>query len=148
MITLNIFLVILSVSLAFATISYDEISRGRKPKLLPNNFDTFRLPNDTRALAYDVSLRTWIDEGNFTFTGTVRIEIIAEEATNIITLHHRELIIEGITLLSSAGDVIEVGTFAYDEVFEFLTIPVTSGLIAGNEYTIVISFTGTMPTTW
>ncbi|KAJ6644039.1 Aminopeptidase N [Pseudolycoriella hygida] len=142
------FLVVLSVSLTVATTNYDAISRGKKPELLQGNFETFRLPNDTRALAYDVSIRTWIDEGNLTFTGSVRIGIIVEQSTNTITLHHRELIIEEVSLLSATGDAIEIGTASYDEIFEFFTIPVTNGnLTVGDEYTVVISYRGTMPTT-
>lgn len=141
---LKLFLVVLSVTLTFATTNYDAISRGRKPELLEDNFETFRLPNDTRALTYDVSIRTWIDEGNLTFTGNVRIGIVAEQSTNIITLHHRELTIEDVTLLSETGDPIEIGTPSYDEEFEFYTIPVSTNLTAGNAYTIVINFRGTM----
>lgn len=143
---LKLFLVALSVTLTFATTNYDVISRGRKPELVVDNFETFRLPNDTRALTYDVSIRTWINEGNFTFTGTVRIEIIAEESTNTITLHHRELTIEDVTLLSEAGDPIEIGATSYDSVFEFFTIPVPNNLTVGNVYFIVINYRGIMPT--
>lgn len=148
MVLLKLFFIILSVSLTFATKSYDVISRGEKPDLLHDNFETFRLPNDTRALTYDVSIRTWIDEGNRTFIGTVRIGIIAEQSTNRITLHHRELIIEDVSVLSASGDPIEIGATSYDSIFEFLTIPVSNNLTIGNEYTIVISYKGTMPTTW
>lgn len=148
MIYLQIFLVGLTVSLTLATTSYDVVSRGRKPDLRPDNFETFRLPNDTRALTYDVSIRTWIHQGNLTFTGTVRIGIVAVESTNLITLHHRELTIENVILLSEAGDIIPIGDVSYDSVFEFLTIPVSNNLTERSEYVIVIDYRGTMQTTW
>lgn len=145
---LKLLLVIVSASLTLATTNYDAISRGIKPDLRQNNFETFRLPNDTRAQTYDVSIRTWIDEGNFTFTGTVRIGIVAEQSTNTITLHHRELTIEDVSVLSATGDTIEIGTPTYDSEFEFFTIPVANSLTIGNEYSIVINYRGTMQTTW
>lgn len=145
---LKYFLIILSVSLTWATTNYEAISRGQKPDLRQDNFETFRLPNDTRALTYDISIRTWIHEGNLTFSGTVRIGIVAEQSTNTITLHHRELTIEDVNLLSAAGDTIEIGIPSYDREFEFFTIPVSTNLTIGNAYTIVINYRGTMQTTW
>lgn len=148
MILLKSLFIILSVFLTFAATSHDVIARGGKPELIQDNFQTFRLPNDTRALTYDVSIRTWIDEGNLTFTGTVRIGIIAEQSTNTITLHHRQLTLEDVSLLSASGEPVEIGATSYDDVFEFLTIPVSNNLTIGSEYTIVISYIGIMPTTW
>lgn len=142
--SLKIFLAFFSVTLTFATTNYNAISPAIKPELRQDNFETFRLPNDTRALTYDVSIRTWIDEGNLTFTGTVRIGIIAEQSTNTITLHHRELTIEDVTLLSEAGDTIEIGTTSHDTEFEFFTIPVSNNLTIGDVYFIVIDYRGTM----
>lgn len=145
---LKLFLVILSVSLTFATTNYKAISQGGTPELRQDNFETFRLPNDTHALSYDINIRTWIDEGNLTFIGTVRIEIVAQQSTNTITLHHRELTIEDVTLLSEAGDTIEIGTTSYDRELEFLTIPTSNNLTIGNVYFVVINYRGTMQTTW
>lgn len=149
MIYLKVLLVCLSVTLTLATTNYDVISRGRKPELRelrPGNFETFRLPNDTRPLTYDISLRTWIDERNLIFTGTVRIGIIAVESTNTITLHHSDLTIENVLLLSEGGDTIQIGDVSYDSVFEFLTIPVSNNLTVGNEYVIVIDYRGILRT--
>ncbi len=145
---LKLFLVFLSVSLTVATTNYDVISQGRKPELRPDNIETFRLPNDTSAATYDVSIRTWIDELNLVFTGTVRIGITVHQSTNTLTLHHRELTIEDVTLLSAAGDTIEIGSASYDNVLEFFTIPVSSNLTVGTAYTLVISYRGIMRTTW
>lgn len=145
---LKLFPVFLSVSLTFATTNYDVISQGGKPELRPDNFETFRLPNDTHALSYDISIRTWIDEGNLTFIGTVRIGIVAQQSTNTITLHHRELTVEDVTLLSEAGDTIEIGTTSYDSDFEFFTIPTSNNLTEGSLYFVVINYRGIMRTTW
>lgn len=143
---LKIFLCCLSVTLTFATTTYDVVSQGRKPELRPDNFETFRLPNDTRPLTYDVSIRTWIHDMNLTFVGTVRIGILAVESTNTITLQHRELTIENVVLLSELGDTIQIGDVSYDSEFEFLTIPVTNNLTEGNVYFVVIDYRGIMQT--
>lgn len=148
MIYLKVILVSLSVTLTYATTKYDVVSQGRKPELIQDNFESFRLPNDTRPLTYDVNLRTWIDEGNLTFTGLVRIGIIAVESTNLITLHHRELSIENVRVLSVAGDTFAIGDLSYDSVLEFLTIPISNNLTEGNEYFIEIEYSGIMQTTW
>lgn len=148
MIYFKIFLVVLSVTLTLATTNYDVVSREKRSELRPNNFDTFRLPNDTRPLTYNVNLRTWIDQGNLTFTGSVRIRILAVESTNTITLHHRELTIENVELLSEAGNAIPIGDVAYDAEFEFLTIPVLNNLTEGSQFFIDINYRGIMETTW
>lgn len=149
MISLSILFVTLSVALTGATTNYHSFSHVKNVKSHSDAFETFRLPNNTKPETYDINLRTWIHQANMSFTGTVRIGIIALESTNSITLHHRALSIENVTVLSDDEDPISIGVVLYDSVFEFLTIPIaTSNLTEGSRYFVEIQFSGTMLTFW
>lgn len=106
----------------------------------------YRLPNDTAPETYDITLTTRIDNGNFEFSGFVQIGILANEATQRITLHHRRLTIISVELWSTTTtpQEIPVGAFSYDAELEFLQIPVPSGLTAGSRYLLSIDYMGTL----
>lgn len=112
------------------------------------NGRSYRLPNDTVPETYDITLTTRIDNANFIFNGNVRIGILAREATQLITLHHRQLTIVDVHLWTTANppQEIAVGDYRYDPVVEFLEIPVTllPGLVAGTRYVLSIDYTGTL----
>ncbi|KAJ6629262.1 Aminopeptidase N, partial [Pseudolycoriella hygida] len=108
-------------------------------------FDTYRLPNNTRPETYDVSIRSWIAEGNSSFTGSVRIGIIAVESTDFIRLHHAVQSIESVRVLSADENPITIGNFSYNAAFHFLTIPITgNNLTQGTRYFLDIDFVGFM----
>lgn len=141
------------ISLAFVNVIYtqeDDPFVPRVENLLPleDVFTTYRLPNTTRPNSYDVTLRTWVHEENFAFTGNVRIHITAVENTTSITLHHRYLTIEDIRLLSSDANSIspQVVSYSYNVTFEFLTAIVSEALTPGEIYILEIDFTGTLRT--
>ncbi|ALC45617.1 CG31343 [Drosophila busckii] len=56
-----------------------------------NSERNYRLPNNTIPITYDVELWTWVDTGNRTFNGSVKIELNVLEATDTITLHARQI---------------------------------------------------------
>lgn len=103
----------------------------------------FRLPNNTEPVSYNLRLSTDIHVGNFGFQGEVTIIIRALEATNSITLHSRQTIIERIDLFTPNGTLYQENVqFTYDSEVEFLVIPVNGGLVAGQELSIEISYQG------
>lgn len=105
----------------------------------------YRLPNDTVPETYDITLTTRVDNANFSFNGNVRIGILATEATQRITLHHRQLTIVNVQLYTTANVELAVGAFYYDPVLEFLEIPVAgSSLTAGTRYLLSIDYIGTL----
>lgn len=106
----------------------------------------YRLPNDTVPETYDITLWTRIDRADFSFEGNVQIGILAVEATQRITLHQRQLIIANAKLYTTTNPTqeINVDSFDYDPVLEFLQIHVTQGLTAGTRYTLSIDYTGTL----
>lgn len=147
MVCFNIFVVSLFVTVICATTNFQAISQKKYSEPIDDIFETFRLPNNTRPMTYDISLRTWIDQGNFSFTGSVRIGIVALESTNSITVQHRGLSIENVRVLSEYNDSISIGDIAYDNIFEFLTIPIaSSNLTEGSTYFVEIEYSGQMIT--
>lgn len=109
------------------------------------DFETFRLPNNTRPETYDISLRTWIHTANSTFTGSVRIGIVAVESTNFITLHHHVQRLESVRVLSADEVPVNIGDYSYDEERDFLTIPIVgSNLTQGMRYFVDIDYVGSM----
>lgn len=107
------------------------------------NERSFRLPNNTEPISYDIRLSTDIHRGNFGFQGEVRINIRAVEATNSITLHSRQTVITLISLFNPNGTVFEENLrFIYDSEVEFLVILVNRGLEADQEITVLIQYLG------
>lgn len=111
----------------------------------PFNGIDYRLPNDTKPVLYTIALETNVHEGNFDFTGNVQIEIDVLKATDVITLHYRQLTILDVKMLNENGreiDIVENWTFREDR--EFLDINLTEMLEEEIPYTIVIDYEGTL----
>lgn len=109
------------------------------------DFDTYRLPNSTRPETYDISIRTWIDENNSTFTGSVRIGILAVESTNFIRLHHDVQEVQSVRVLTADEVPITIGDLSYNPQYDFLTIPIVgNNLTQGTRYFVDIDYIGFM----
>lgn len=109
------------------------------------DFDTYRLPNNTRPETYDINIRTWIDENNGTFTGSVRIGIVAVESTNFIRLHHDVQEIQSVRVLTTDNVPISIGDHSYNAQYDFFTIPIVgSNLTQGTSYFVEIDYVGFM----
>lgn len=103
----------------------------------------FRLPNNTVPENYIISLRTWIHEGNFTFTGIVTIDVRPTEPTDFITVHQDGFIIGDIQLSSEDGPIpIEAAEF--NSTLDFLTIPTSVNLNPRQRYSLRIEYSGTL----
>lgn len=108
---------------------------------------TYRLPNNTRPISYDVQLTTNIHtQTDFRFTGEVSVRFVAVEESRSITLHQRQLIIGEFSLVSASNpnERIPLNSLSYDNVTEFLTFTLSSGdLFVGSEYILSIRYQGT-----
>lgn len=112
---------------------------------IAQNFDTYRLPNNTRPESYDISLTTWIHESNPTFFGSVRIGIVAIESTDYIRLHHNVQQLDSVRVVTADDVPVSIGAYSYNRTYTFLTIPMAGGnLTQGMRYFIDIDFVGTM----
>lgn len=105
---------------------------------------SYRLPNETYPVHYDVYLTTNIHEANFNFTGRVEITIATREETSVITVHARQLIIGGVRLLSLNSNVeIALHPYEYDDLTEFVTIRVLDGVLLRNQnFLLIIEYVG------
>ncbi len=111
---------------------------------LEDVYTTYRLPNNTLPNSYDVTLRTWIHEGNFLFNGSIRINISIVESTNTITLHHRYLTIDDVRLWSESGAAVPVLSYSYNTTFEFFSVSMQDTLSIGETYSLDIDYNGTL----
>lgn len=112
---------------------------------IAQEFVSYRLPNNTRPETYDVNIRTWIDQNNATFTGSVRIGILAVESTNFIRFHHNVRDLESVQVFASDETPITIGDISYNPQYDFLTIPIVgNNLTQGLRYFVDIDYVGFM----
>lgn len=105
---------------------------------------TFRLPNDTKPVRYEVELHTDIDLGSFFFKGSVKIwaRIEADE-TDTITLHFRQTTINAVDLLNSTNSaVLETLEFSDIPSHEFLVIKLPTMRLKDEVVLIRIQYNG------
>lgn len=114
-----------------------------------DNDISYRLPNNTKPEAYDLSLWTNVHTGNLTFGGEIKILLKAEEDTSNITIHYRELdILETkVMALGSTELEIPIEHTNYNAKTEFYEIFLTNPLTKGNQYWLNIKYQGQMKTT-
>lgn len=125
----------------------DDISNDIDPII-------YRLPNNTRPIAYNIHLTTNVHTQNdFNFTGTVAITLEGVgNPSNTITLHHRELTILSAKLSLSTTPNVDITLIqppAYNAENEFLTYTLGTGatpIQAGLKYVLTIKYTGTLRT--
>ncbi|CRL06584.1 CLUMA_CG019460, isoform A [Clunio marinus] len=124
--------------------SKSQVSRGN---ILPRDEPSFRLPFNTLPLHYDLSLTTDIHRGDFDFSGVVRIKFVAFIDTSQITLHYRQLSINNIDLFddSDPPELLESNLeFTLDPEYEFIRIVTSPGLNENQNYTVSLSYNGTL----
>lgn len=110
---------------------------------------SYRLPNNTRPIAYAVHLTTNVHtQIDFNFTGTVAITLEALESTRNITLHHRSLTIVSAQLVAINNPSVQIAlenTPVYTEANNQLTYTLASAapaLVAGQRYLLTITYAG------
>lgn len=132
------------VSLFFCVTANRPIDHDSINTLDETNFAdvSYRLPNNTIPINYDITLATNVDKGNFTFDGKVIIGLLVQEEGTDITIHARQLNIIEVALQTSTGSVIRLNDYKYDTTTEFLTIPAKVSLTKGANYLLTIKYWG------
>lgn len=149
----QILLGVLACIVAAQAVSYPDLFS----KVQANqNFDDelmgiYRLPNDTVPEHYSVRLVTNVHRNDFSFTGEVDITFNVVQATSVITLHHRQLVIGSVTLNNAITPAVNIplAPIAYDVTTNFLSVPLASSatpLAVGSKYILHIAFTGSLRT--
>lgn len=106
--------------------------------VLGNNLHTrdlemsYRLPNNSRPIKYDIHLTTDIDKGLFNYTGHVKIHLEIIGMTQSITLHYRNQTIEKIDLYTPFGQL-RARNLTYEkfEAVEMLVVYLPTPTIGG-----------------
>lgn len=112
------------------------------PKLLDDPV-TYRLPNNSIPLRYDLSILSDIDKGIFEFFGIVRIHIRILVPTQRVTLHLSQLSVERIDLLNTDNSILQSNlVFEYEEALEFLIIALPVALELDEEIILDITYNG------
>lgn len=129
------FVLLLSVSLAVSVLAENEETEDLSTR-------SFRLPNNTSPLHYDLRVRTDIHRGDFVFNGEVRINITVHEASDVITIHYRQLIIRTVNLVNPDGSIFQNVPFRMLHDLEFLEIPTIRPMAVGDRLTVEIIYSG------
>lgn len=107
------------------------------------NVRSFRLPNNTIPLLYDIHIRTNVHSADFAFHGLTRINIRVLETSNTITMHSSRMLIQQINLLDAQGNMLERELpFTFDSVLEFITITTFPILEVDEELIVEIEYSG------
>lgn len=104
---------------------------------------TYRLPNNSVPLQYEIFLKTDVDKANFDFTGRVKIHIKIIEPSTTITLHYRKTQIDKVDLLDVNGVLEEANLILnYDMQREFLIVNLSDEKSPNEEILLDIQYHG------
>lgn len=144
--------IILLINLSIGSPLYNDDVQIEETKYrsVRNEFDispnyvptTYRLPNNSIPLSYDIFLTTDVDRGLSNFTGEVKIHIKVVEVSQEIVLHYRQTTIDVINLLNADGTTIISTDLSYEQipVYEFLVISLPDILTPGEEVVLEIKY--------
>jgi aminopeptidase N len=110
-----------------------------------SNAISYRLPNNTKPLRYDLWISTGIHRMEYKFEGNVRILIEVVEETQEIVIHSYNSTIKRISLYDDEGSFLQRSvSFEILEDHDFLKILPSSSLYKGAKYLIDIAYEGNL----
>lgn len=115
------------------------------PLVDPYDGISYRLPNTTIPLTYDIWISSDIHRGEFGFDGQVTIRVQCVETTPEIVLQYRLMTIDTVSLFDSNNNLIQNNVpWHQNETLEFLFITPDQQLMQGEEYLVSVRYNGTM----
>ncbi|KAH8327116.1 hypothetical protein KR074_003127, partial [Drosophila pseudoananassae] len=103
--------------------------------------DHYRLPSALEPQHYDLRVLTHLDGGQQRFEGSVKIRLLAREATRNMTLHARNLdMIDDRTSVTSREETNCVISIETDDLYDFYTLHLCEELRAGEVYQLEMHF--------
>jgi aminopeptidase N len=110
------------------------------------DYVTYRLPNNTRPVHYDLWVKTDVEKQDYAFSGRVKIQIRAAESTDYVTLNYRETVIDQIDLLNTATGEVNTSALVFEFLLpmdrEFVKIFLPFSVSEGTEFTLDIIYHG------
>lgn len=104
-----------------------------------------KLPHETRPINYIVTLNVNIHNGSLPFDGRVMVRVVADVATDVITLNSRGLSVKEARVFDEDDSEMQRG-FELDTERDFIYINVDRPLTVGDEYLVQISYNGFIST--
>ncbi|KAI4459114.1 protease m1 zinc metalloprotease [Holotrichia oblita] len=122
--------------------NFDALETNDIRSISPINDGSYRLPNDTIPIHYDVLLEP--DFEAFTFEGRVMITVLVVEETDTITLHANELTIHTVDVFAPVNNAStpNVTSAVEDPEHHFYIISLEEPVEINEELEVVITFTG------
>ncbi|KAL8747884.1 MAG: hypothetical protein Q9190_000270 [Brigantiaea leucoxantha] len=106
-----------------------DVSRGREV-----------LPTNVKPLHYDLTLEPNFE--NFSYEGTVKIDVDVKDDTSSISLNSLELDIHSTTVLAGGSKIASSPKLTYDQDSQVTTISFDQSIPAGSKAQVVQKFTG------
>jgi aminopeptidase N len=108
---------------------------------------SYRLPNNSRPLHYDIFISTGIHIPEFEFQGVVGVRIVVLETSQQIVMNYKQLTISNIHLFDNNDLIIQTNVpFALLEAQELLVISPQMQLVQGQILRVQINYSGTLRT--
>lgn len=105
-----------------------------------------QLPHETRPINYIVTLNVNIHNGSLPFDGRVMVRVVADVATNVITLNSKGLSVNEARVFNKDESEVQQRGFELDAERDFIHINVDRPLTVGAEYLVQISYNGFIST--
>lgn len=102
----------------------------------------YRLPNKIYPESYEIYLKPFLDENNFTFDGEVNINMIVTQSTSSIVLLANDLTIHEIIAFVDAVNIPKVSSYTMNSTNHRFTIYLKSIVPAGSKLALYISYSG------
>ncbi|KAG5680227.1 hypothetical protein PVAND_009750 [Polypedilum vanderplanki] len=105
---------------------------------------TYRLPNDSLPLSYDLTIKTEIHRKNLNFVGNVKIHVQIQNRTKKLTLHYHGIVIDFVDLLTVNRNEMIARNLTLHKLpkFDFLIILLPREFNPNEEFILNISYHG------
>ncbi|XP_058178358.1 aminopeptidase N-like [Anopheles ziemanni] len=121
-------------------LNLQEEYSGLKEVRVPRVSSQYRLPNETTPESYVLELHSNIHQRDFTYTGTVTVQILVLQATRSIVLNSRGVGIVSVSVHNANQNVVPIEAIDVDPERELLTIRTNVEFAQGARLQLTIRF--------
>ncbi|XP_054768522.2 aminopeptidase N-like [Lytechinus pictus] len=127
----------------------DPSVAGEQTTEAPEEDWTGRLPRNLVPTIYHIYLKPYLyeddlgpDDRLFTFDGRVKINMTCDVATDVITLHSKNITLLSYELVDDVGNAVTITDVTYGEKYDFVHFHVGMLLEQSRNYELVIEYVG------